>query len=124
VTVALHLPAEPEYAALARTMAASIGARCELTFDRVEDARLAIDEAFNQVVLNAPADAEIVCTFIEEIGALEFMVQSRTLLEDALPTNTFSWTVLSALADELHTSNVDGVLTVVARVQEQTNEAA
>jgi serine/threonine-protein kinase RsbW len=105
-------------------MAASIAARCELTFDRVEDARLAIDEAFNQVVLNAPADAEIVCTFIEEIGALEFMVQSRTLLEEDLPSNTFSWTVLSALADELHTSNVDGILTVVARLQEQTNEAA
>ena len=124
VTVALHLPAQPGYAALARNMAASIAARCELTFDRVEDARLAIDEAFNQVVLNAPADAEIVCTFIEVIGALEFMVQSRTLLEEDLPRNTFSWTVLSALANELHTSNVDGILTVVARLQEQTNEAA
>jgi serine/threonine-protein kinase RsbW len=105
-------------------MAVSIAARCELTYDRVEDVRLAIDEAFNQVVLNAPVDAEIVCTFVEEVGALEFMVQSSTLLEDALPTDTFSWTVLSALADELHTSNIDGVLTVVARVQEQQNEAA
>ena len=124
VTVALHLPAEPGYAVLARTLAASIAARCDLAYDRVEDVRLAIDEAFNQVVLNAPADAEIICTFIEEVGALEFMVQCRTLLEDALPTNTFSWTVLSALADELHTSNIDGVLTVVARVHVQDNEAA
>ncbi len=124
VSVALHLPAQPEYAALARTMAVSVAARCELTYDRIEDVRLAIDEAFNQVVVNAPSDAEIVCTFIEEAGALEFIVQSRTLLEDALPTNTFSWTVLSSLADELHTSNIDGVLTVVARVHEQHNEAA
>ncbi|CAB4889616.1 MAG: hypothetical protein F2923_01420 [Actinobacteria bacterium] len=124
MSIALHLPAKPEYAALARTLAATIAARCELSYDRVEDARLAIDEAFNQVVLNAPADAEIVCTFLEEVGALEFMVQSRTLLESGLPTNTFSWTVLSALADELRATNVDGILTVVARVQEQHNEAA
>lgn len=124
MSVALHLPAKPEYATLARTLAATIAARCELSYDRVEDARLAIDEAFNQVVLNAPADAEIVCTFLEEAGALEFMVQSRTLLESGLPTNTFSWTVLSALADELRATNIDGILTVVARVQEQHHEAA
>lgn len=124
MSIALHLPAQPAYAAIARSMAATIAARCELTYDRVEDARLAIDEAFNQVVTNAPANAEVVCTFVEEVGALEFMVQSRTELEDVLPTNTFSWTVLTALADEVHTTNVDGVLSVIARVQEQHTAAA
>ena len=124
MSIALHLPAQPEYASIARSMAATIAARCELTYDRVEDARLAIDEAFNQVVTNATPDAEVVCTFVEEVGALEFMVQSRTDLEELLPTNTFSWTVLTALADEVHTTNVDGVLSVIARVQEQHTAAA
>ncbi len=124
MSIALHLPAQPEYASIARSMAATIAARCELTYDRVEDARLAIDEAFNQVVTNATPDAEVVCTFVEEAGALEFMVQSRTDLEELLPTNTFSWTVLTALADEVHTTNVDGVLSVIARVQEQHTAAA
>jgi serine/threonine-protein kinase RsbW len=124
MSIALHLPAQAAYASVARSMAATIAARCELTYDRVEDARLAIDEAFNQVITNASADAEVVCTFVEEIGAMEFMVQSRTDLEELLPTNTFSWTVLSALADEVHNTNVDGVLSVIARVQEPKNAAA
>ncbi|MFA7324232.1 MAG: ATP-binding protein [Candidatus Nanopelagicales bacterium] len=124
MTVALHLPADPAYAAVARTMAAAIAARCHLTYDRLEDARLAIDEAFTQVVTNAPPEADVVCTFIEEPGALEFMVQSRTYLTTELPKDTFSWTVLSALADELHATNVDGVLTVIARVLEPRDEAA
>jgi serine/threonine-protein kinase RsbW len=124
MTVALHLPADPAYAAVARTLAATIAARCHLTYDRVEDARLAVDEAFTQVVTNAQSGADVVCSFIEEAGALEFMVQSRTLLTTELPRDTFSWTVLSALADELHTTTIDGVLTVVARVEEPRDEAA
>lgn len=124
MTVALHLPADPAYAAVARSLAATIAARCHLTYDRVEDARLAIDEAFTQVVTNAPPEADVVCSFIEEPGALEFMVQSRTLLTTELPRDTFSWTVLSALADELHATTTDGVLTVVARVEEPRDQAA
>ena len=124
MSIALHLPAQPAYASIARNLAATIAARCELTYDRVEDARLAIDEAFNQVVSNAPDNAEVVCTFVEEIGAMEFMVQSRTDLNELLPTDTCSWTVLSALADEVHTTNVDGVLSVIARVEEPQNAAA
>lgn len=124
MSITLHLPARAAYASVARSMAATIAARCELTYDRVEDARLAIDEAFNQIVTNAPADAEVVCTFVEDMGAMEFMVQSKTDLDDLLPTNTFSWTVLTALADEVHMTNVDGVLSVIARVQEPQNAAA
>ncbi|MDD2859390.1 MAG: hypothetical protein PHU75_12040 [Candidatus Nanopelagicales bacterium] len=124
MTVALHLPADPSYAAVARTLAATIAARCHLTYDRVEDARLAIDEAFTQVVTNAPPGADVVCSFIEEAGALEFMVQSLTILTTELPRDTFSWTVLAALADELHATTIDGVLTVVARVEEPRDEAA
>ncbi len=124
MSITLHLPSSAAYASVARSMAATIAARCGLTYDRIEDARLAIDEAFNQVVTNAPADSEVMCTFVEDMGAMEFMVQSRTDLDDLLPTNTFSWKVLTALADEVHTTNIDGVLCVIARVQESQNAAA
>ena len=118
MTVLLSLPAEADYASVLRTTAAAIAARCELTYDRLEDVRLAVDEAFAQVLSFIDVNATVECHFQDAPGDLRFVLSGPTLLHGDLPTNSFSWTVLSALADELRAVVEDGRLSIHVRVQE------
>ncbi|MDO8732527.1 MAG: hypothetical protein Q7L55_08155 [Actinomycetota bacterium] len=118
MTVLINLPAEPGYASVLRTTAASIAAHCNLTYDRLEDARLAIDEAFAQVISFAQEDSTVECVFEEAPGDLRFIVSGPTQLNTDLPTDSFSWTVLSALADELSAKVEQGRLAIHVRVRE------
>jgi serine/threonine-protein kinase RsbW len=43
--VELDIPAHPAYVAVVRTAAAGLAARADLTLDRIEDLRIAVDEA-------------------------------------------------------------------------------
>src|SRR5215213_1639624 len=43
--VELDVPAHPAYVAVVRTAAAGLAARADLTLDRIEDLRIAVDEA-------------------------------------------------------------------------------
>ncbi len=118
MTVVINLPAVASYASVLRTTAAAIAARCDLSYDRLEDARLAIDEAFAQVIAFAHVDATVECTFQEAPNDLRFVLSGPTVLVTQLPTDSFSWTVLSALADELHAEVADGRLSIRVRVHE------
>ena len=112
MTIRLSLPADASYASVLRTTAAAIAARCDLTYERVEDARLAIDEAFSQVLSFALPDATVDCAFEESPADLRFEIAGPTSLESQLPTDTFAWTVLSALADELRAEVAGGRLAI------------
>lgn len=118
MSVAINLPAEAGYAGVLRTTAAAIAARCNLTYDRLEDARLAIDEAFAQVVAFAEPGVTVECIFQEAPGDLRFIVSGATRLIAGLPTDSFSWTVLRALADELRAEVEQGRLAIHVRVRE------
>ena len=124
MTVVINLPAEAGYAGVLRTTAAAVAARCNLTYDRLEDARLAIDEAFAQVIGLAQPDASVECVFEEAPGDLLFVVSAPTQLTADLPTDSFSWTVLSALADELSASVDEGRLSIHVRVREPQGVSA
>ena len=118
MTVQIQLPAEPGYAALLRSAVAVIAARCDLTYDRLEDARLAVDEAFAQVLGFASPGQQVTCSFEEAPGALSFTIATLTSAHTPIPTDSFGWTVLSALADELSAELADGRCAIHARVQE------
>jgi len=118
MTVLITLPASASYASVLRSTAAAMAARCELGYDRLEDARLAIDEAFAQLLAFAPEQASVECAFDEAPSDLRFVLTGPTRLIEALPTDSFSWTVLSALADELQAEVRDGRLAIHVRVHE------
>lgn len=104
--VTLTFLAQTRNVSLARTVAAAMSARADLPIDQLEDVRLAVDEAVTQLVLDAPADSEVSCIF--EIRGTDLDVQvSAPSLSGAPPArDTFSWTVLTALVDEV-TATVD-----------------
>lgn len=113
--VTLVLPADTAYASLARSVAALMAARADLTVDHLEDVRLAVDEAVSQLVHDA-ADGVVTLEFTEHPDGLAVRAWATTGADEAPSQDTFSWTVLSALADEVHASAVDGVVTIALRM--------
>lgn len=115
-SVTLDFPAHTRNVALARTVAASMAAQADLPVDQLEDVRLAVDEAVSQVILGADGSGHVRCAFHIDGPVLDISVAAPS--SSGLPpgTNTFSWTVLSALVDEVTATVDDGVVTLRMRV--------
>lgn len=106
--------------ALARTVAATMAARADLTIDRLEDVRLAVDEAVHQVLLDAPPDGEVTCRFEVGDDALHIDVAAPTSSGRLPSTDTFAWIVLRALVDAIDPDVTDHRLTLRLRVDRAT----
>lgn len=119
-TVTLTFPADNRNVALARTVAAAMSARADLPLDQLEDVRLAVDEAVSQLILDAPAAAaDVTCTFTLVGTQLDITVSAPTATGIPPATDTFSWTVLTALVDNVTASVAAGVVTLELHVVRQ-----
>jgi serine/threonine-protein kinase RsbW len=102
--VKLVVPAKPDYVRVLRAVTASLAARLEFTYDRIEDLRLAISEAC-ATLLALPWEAT---TLVLRISAADGRVTAVVCTDadpgaDAWPPveaeRTLAWRVLSGLAD-------------------------
>ena len=120
--VELDVPAHPAYVAVVRTAAAGLAARADLTLDRIEDLRIAVDEACALLLhrrqgddphagagdppivdaVDDPAEGVTIhCVFTVEEDALTVDISGpRVALPDP---SAFAWAVLDALVDSLRT---------------------
>ena len=115
-SVTLAFLAETRNVSLARTVAAAMSARADLPLDQLEDVRLAVDEAVTQLVHDAPSGAEVLCRFDVRDDVLEVRVSAPSTSGGVPARDTFSWTVLSALVDDV-TATIDaGEVTLVLHV--------
>ena len=97
--VHLTVPSSPRYAATVRYVAMSISAVAGFDIDRVEDARLAVDEAFNALLsLHTP---RIRCVIAPSDGGLNAEFRAVGALSDLPGTGFFGWTVLRALVSSV-----------------------
>ena len=112
-TVTLVIPADTAYVSLARSVAASMAARADLTVDHLEDVRLAVDEAVSQLIHDA-SDGSITIHFMVQGDGLAIEVTAPATKE--LARDTFAWTVLSALVDDVTATAVDGTATIALRM--------
>jgi serine/threonine-protein kinase RsbW len=109
--VELDVPADPAYVAVVRTATAGLAARLDLTLDRIEDLRIAVDEACTLLVRRGRpgAGGTIRCRFVLEGADLTIEVSGPAAV---LPDRgAYSWAVLSALVDVLdcgHGQGTDG----------------
>lgn len=110
--IVLTVPADTSYVALARAAAAAACAKADFTVDRLDDIRLAVDEACALVIAEAPDTAQVRITMSVSGNQVSIEVQGPTRRESALPTNTFAWTVLTALVDEVDSSVSEGCMTI------------
>ena len=113
--VRLSFEADTRNIALTRTLAAAMAARADLPVDQLEDARLAVDEVVSQIIVAAPAGAEVVCIMSAEPGSLSITVSAPGSQEPS--RTTFSWTVLNALVDSLDVQLADGRLTFMLLIE-------
>ena len=101
--VEIRLPAESAYLSVLRTATAGLAARLDFTLDEIEDLRIAVDEACAMLLPHAVESAQLSCRFHLDPGTLEVTVTIPTTRGQLPERDTFSWTVLSALAGEVDT---------------------
>ena len=104
----LEIPAASGYLVLARTAVAAMCARLDYPLDRLEDVKLAVDEACS--LLLSDTDSEETLTLAlqpGEDGSLKATVSAVTRHGKAPKQSSFAWTVLSALVEDV-SSVVEG----------------
>lgn len=92
-TLTVTFAAQTQNVALARSIAATMAARADLTLDRLEDLRLAVDEAVTEAIVAAAAEADItiVFTHTDDTLIIEVSVPSE-------PGTTPLWASIGASA--------------------------
>lgn len=118
-TVTVTFAADTRNVGLARTVAAAMAARADLPLDQLEDVRLAVDEAVSQVILDAPAGADVECSFVAQGTELDIRVSSASMSGRPPAHDTFSWTVLTALVDDVTVTLDAGRVTLALSISRQ-----
>ena len=103
--VTVSVPARPDFVRLLRAVVSSVGARLDMTYDRIDDLRIAVDEACAQLLATAagsitmrvtPADGRVIVNVCAD----------AEVDPDAWPPpdveESLAWRILAGLADEVH----------------------
>jgi serine/threonine-protein kinase RsbW len=101
--VEIRLPADSAFLSVLRTATAGLAARLDFTLDEIEDLRIAVDEACAMLLPYAIETAQLTCRFELTPDTLCVTVTLPTTRGQLPERDTFSWTVLTALAGEVDT---------------------
>jgi serine/threonine-protein kinase RsbW len=114
--VTVRLPAEGAYLSVLRTATAGLAARLDFTLDEIEDLRIAVDEACAMLLSQARPGGSLECVFSLDRDLMTISVSADCLAPRPPASDTFAWTVLTALAGsvEAHVGPGD-LLTIVMR---------
>jgi len=100
--IRLTIPATAAWVVLVRTATTAVCARMDFGMDRLEDVRLAVDEVASLLIKDAEPDTDLECTLIpSDNGQLDLILSAQTKTGTLPATNSFSWTVLTALVDDV-----------------------
>lgn len=122
--VQFRVVARLENLAVLRTLVGAVGTFADLDFDAVADLRLAVDEACTRLIDSAAPGAELVVVVDPGADAVTVEASAECRTDEVVAPGSFSWLVLSSLADDVQTfrdgydSGVDGrilVITLTAR---------
>jgi len=110
--VNVRVPARPEFVHVFRSVIGSIAARADFTYDEIDDLRLAVDEAFAQL-LTIHSTATTLSMLVRSLAGGGVEVVASIDADDAAwppegAEHSLTWQVLSALADEARFENADG----------------
>lgn len=110
--VSISTPADATYVSTLRLAAASLGSRCGLTIDDIEDLRLAVDEACSLLLPHASATSELEARF--ELSPNQLIVSASITTDEAREPDRdgIGWTVLEALSTSVDVHKHDARLTI------------
>lgn len=115
--VHLTMPATAQNVGLARSLAAAIAARADLTIDTLEDLRLAVSEAVSGAVADAVPGSHVSCSFAETSDRLSVQVRYQSPGGRSPDTDGFSWAIMRALATELTCDVAGETVTVTLHIE-------
>jgi anti-sigma regulatory factor (Ser/Thr protein kinase) len=101
--VELHVAARLENLAMLRTLVGAIGTFEDLDFDAVADLRLAVDEVCTRLIRSATPDATLVVVVDPQDEVLVVEASAECDTHDVVAPGSFSWHVLTSLADDVKT---------------------
>src|SRR5215831_13923405 len=114
--VTVRMPAEGAYLSVLRTATAGLAARLDFTLDEIEDLRIAVDEACAMLLSQAVPGASLECGFTLGHDVMTIAVSVACLAPQQPASDTFAWTVLTALAGSVDAHVGPGdLLTIVLR---------
>ena len=118
--VMVRLPAEGAYLSVLRTATAGLAARLDFTLDEIEDLRIAVDEACAMLLSQARPGGTLECVFSLDRDMMTISVSAECLAPQPPASDTFAWTVLSALAGsvEAHVGPGDLLIIVMRKTRE------
>jgi len=96
--VTVRMPADGAYLSVLRTATAGLAARLDFTLDDIEDMRIAVDEACAMLLGQAVPGSSLECSFALSPDDMTITVAVPSLNPRPPSSDTFAWTVLSALA--------------------------
>lgn len=102
--VEVRVPADPGQLAVMRAVVGDLAMRADFDVDSIADIRLAVDEACSSLVRLAAKAATLVCRFHSDSAGITVAVEVGSDERSEPRKDTFSWRVLSALADSVSTS--------------------
>lgn len=102
--VEVRVPAEPDQLSVMRAVVGDLAMRADHDVDSIADLRLAVDEACSSLVRLAARDAPLICRFRQTGEQLSITAEVLSKNDSGPRKDTFSWRVLSALADVVSTS--------------------
>lgn len=100
--VELNVAARLENLAMLRTLVGAIGTFEDLDFDAVADLRLAVDEACTRLIRSATPGA-ILTLVVDRDEELVVEASAACDTHDVVAPGSFSWHVLTSLADDVQT---------------------
>lgn len=125
-TVRLELPAHSAYLAILRSVVGNLAARHDFTVEEIDDLRMAVDEA-GSLLLEAATDT-LDAVFTLGTGRVDTTLSARTSPGFGVDRDSFGWTLLAALVEDVAVDEGDGpdetVITIrAATAQDLTGEA-
>ena len=114
--IRLSVPTGPDAAATAQAVAASLGIQLHMSVDRLDDLRVAIDEAMAEILHACPEAVEVHCEFAITETSVEVRLQARSVNPRLPDHHGLGWTVLHAITGHLHAFIDNGRLHLHLRV--------
>ncbi|ABL04969.1 anti-sigma factor [Mycobacterium ulcerans] len=101
--VELNVAARLENLSMLRTLVGAIGTFEDLDFDAVADLRLAVDEVCTRLIRSATPDATLTLVVDPRDDELVVQASAACSTHDVVALGSFSWHVLTSLADDVQT---------------------
>lgn len=114
-SIHLQVPAETSYIGLVRTATLGFASRLDFPIDQLDELSHAAHEITSLLLADTSSEEHIYIELSEPTPTtVSVTAKSRTNRGKTPRTDTFAWTILSALVDEVRATTEDGFVVITA----------